>query len=145
MMLIKVILGALFADTYTYWKHRSLHCGALFVFHKDHHTFLNPSTFAGFALHPVEGLATFWPIWLFSIPQLNLWAPLYAGFLIGFGFLNLYLHCGQDVAWLDNILAYVWLNTSRWHNLHHERTVKHFGEVSYFWDLYCGTGGDTRI
>ena len=145
MVLFKTILGIFFSDTYSYWKHRSLHTRLLYPFHKQHHTLSNPSSFAAFALHPIDAIFTFAPIWLFSIAELNLWTPVYLGFLICFSFLSLFIHCGQHVPCLDQWISYFCLNTSRWHNVHHELHNKHYGEVSYIWDLICGTGGDARV
>lgn len=58
LYLIKFTFIVLGADMWTYWKHRSLHSRILWVFHKSHHAYHDPTCFAGFALHPVEGLLT---------------------------------------------------------------------------------------
>ena len=40
----------LLADAYTYFKHRLLHTPIFFAFHLPHHTFKNPTCFAGWIL-----------------------------------------------------------------------------------------------
>ena len=109
------------------------------VFHKFHHTFHNPSTFAGFAIHPVEAVITFCPIILMVVPALGLYLPLHLMSLVPFGLLNLYLHCGYAIPMLERALPRLWVNTSVWHNKHHEVSVAHFGEMLTIWDLYMGT------
>ena len=58
------------------------------MFHKLHHSFKNPSPYAIFAVHPVETLTLYFPIWTHALPQLNQWAPL---FIALFGFLALFI------------------------------------------------------
>ena len=65
---LKLFITTMWADAWTYWKHYLLHHPAIYAIHKDHHVFHNPSTFAGYALHPVEAVWTFIPIMAFAIP-----------------------------------------------------------------------------
>ena len=94
LTLWKTALSMLFADTFSYWKHRLFHHPSLYIFHKQHHSHHNPSTFASFALHPFEALLTFSPMWLLTLPGCVVWAPSYFAHVVGFSLLNLYLHCG---------------------------------------------------
>ena len=126
---VKMVFITLAADAWTYFKHRSLHHPSIYAFHKEHHTFYDPSTYAGFSLHPVESLYTFCPIWLFCIPGLQIYAPVHIPFLLSWSALNFYLHCGYYVPVLENIMPYFFINTSAFHNIHHEKTVTHFGEM----------------
>ncbi|KRX09186.1 hypothetical protein PPERSA_05855 [Pseudocohnilembus persalinus] len=52
--ILYIIVLLLFIDTYTYWKHRTLHTKYFFSFHEHHHAFANPTVFAAFAVGPVE-------------------------------------------------------------------------------------------
>ena len=117
--LVKVFLTLLIADTHTFWKHYFLHNPTFYVFHKSHHKFHNPSTFACFAIHPVEAVWTFWPILLICVPELffkgfmGLYLPVHLPFLGFFSLLNLYLHCGYSVPFLEWLLPKLWINTSK--------------------------------
>ena len=139
------------ADLHTFFKHYCLHSPALYAFHKPHHAFHNPSTFACFAIHPFEALWTFCPILLICCVDVcpgwdevaGLYAPWHAPLLVSFGFLNMYLHCGYRVPLLEGTLPYLYLNTSVWHNKHHELSVAHFGEILTLWDHILGTHSES--
>lgn len=139
MAVLEMFLGIVAVDAITYWKHRVLHTRMLFAFHKHHHTFRDPTPFAGFAVGPVETVLTFWPLLLVCIPEAKHFAPLYFTAIVGFVFLNLYLHCGVTFSFLEKVLPRINLNTSAWHNVHHSHTNMNFGEVSAFWDRVCKT------
>jgi sterol desaturase/sphingolipid hydroxylase (fatty acid hydroxylase superfamily) len=140
LYMVKLLLATLAVDCYMYFKHRSLHWGPMFAFHKGHHTFHDPSPFASFAVAPVEAFLTFWPVTLLSFPSLPVWAHAYGLWTAGFVLLNLYLHAGFESTALETLLRAVGLNSSAFHNRHHERTVSHFGELGYLWDYMLGTG-----
>jgi lathosterol oxidase len=123
----------------TYWKHRLLHTRLFFPFHKHHHSFRDPTPFAGFAVGPLETLLTFWPLLLICFPPAKHFAPLYFSAIVGFVFLNLYLHCGVTFNWMEKLLPRIGLNTSAWHNVHHSDVNANFGEVSSIWDKVCKT------
>ena len=139
LFIIKMCLFVLLADTWTYMKHRALHHRSIYAFHKIHHTFHDPTAFAAFALHPVEALITFCPVLLFSVDGLGIYAPFHLPFLGFWGMLNMYLHCGVYVECVEQLLPKLFINTSAFHNIHHEKTVTHFGEMLFFWDYLLGT------
>merc|ERR1719150_2656545 len=91
------------ADGWTYFKHWNLHKHKawLWPFHKNHHAFNNPTSFASFAISPLEALWTFAPIVLFCVPSFPvikvLYLPLQLGFIGLFALLNVYLHCGYSL------------------------------------------------
>lgn len=136
---LNLVVGILAIDAWTYLKHRLLHTRLLFRFHKHHHAFRDPSPFAGFAISPLEAVWTFWPLLLICIPAATHWAPLYFALVVGFVLLNLYLHSGVSIGWIERFLPYVLLNTSAFHNLHHSRVDTNYGEVLFLWDLILGT------
>ncbi|MBI1288953.1 MAG: hypothetical protein GC178_15405 [Flavobacteriales bacterium] len=139
MVILQMYLGIIAVDAWTYWKHRMLHTKLLFPFHKHHHSFRDPTPFAGFAVGPVETLLTFWPLLLICFPPAKHFAPLYFSAIVGFVFLNLYLHCGVTFNWLEKLLPRILLNSSAWHNVHHSDVNANFGEVSFVWDKLCKT------
>ncbi len=141
-VVLQTLAGLVVVDAWLYWKHRLLHTRWLFGFHKAHHAFRDPTTFASFAVAPVEALLTFWPLLLVGIPQATHWGPLYFPLIIGFVCLNFYLHCGVTLGWVEATLPRIFLNTSAFHNVHHARANTHFGEALYLWDAICGTRTD---
>jgi len=139
MVVLQMYLGIVAVDAWTYWKHRMLHTKLLFPFHKHHHSFRDPTPFAGFAVGPVETLLTFWPLLLICFPPAKHFAPLYFTAIIGFVLLNLYLHCGVTFNFMEKLLPRLLLNSSAWHNVHHSDVNANFGEVSFIWDKICKT------
>jgi Delta7-sterol 5-desaturase len=138
-------LASLFVlDAWLYWKHRLLHTRLLFRFHREHHTFRDPTAFAGFAVGPVESLLTFWPIVLMAIPEAIHYGPLYLSLVIGFVALNLYLHCGVTVRLFEAVLPPLFFNTSAFHNRHHANAEVNFGEAFTIWDRVCRTRAEDR-
>lgn len=143
---VSLLAGAILADAYNYWKHRLFHTSLLWPWHKYHHSHRNPSALAGYAISPVFGLATFWPIALGAVPEVNYYTPMYLGFVGFYLLLNHYLHCGYVILWLEAPLAPLGIMTSAWHNTHHSRGRKGFhqldqtfGEMTVWWDLWMGT------
>ncbi len=139
LVILEMYLGIVIIDAMTYWKHRLLHTKTFFAFHKHHHSFRDPTPFAGFAVGPLETVLTFWPLLLICFPPAKHFAPLYFSAIIGFVSLNLYLHCGVTFAWLEKLLPRIGLNSSAWHNIHHSDVNANFGEVSFIWDKVCRT------
>lgn len=139
LVILEMYLGIVAIDAMTYWKHRLLHTKLFFPFHKHHHSFRDPTPFAGFAVGPVETVLTFWPLMLICLPEAKHFAPLYFTAIVSFVFLNLYLHCGVTFTWLEKLLPRIGLNSSAWHNVHHSDVNANFGEVSFLWDKFCKT------
>jgi lathosterol oxidase len=144
VLLTNLVIGVIAIDAWTYLKHRLLHTRLLFAFHRDHHAYRDPTPFAGFAVSPVETVLTFWPLLILMIPAANHWAPLYFGLVIGFVSLNFYLHSGVLLAPLEATLPRLFLNTSAFHNVHHAKVNRNFGEVSFLWDWLLGTADTTN-
>jgi len=142
---IVLFIASLFVlDAWLYWKHRLLHTRFFFRFHREHHTFRDPTAFAGFAVGPVESLLTFWPIVLMAIPEAIHYGPLYLSLVIGFVLLNLYLHCGVTVRAFEAVLPPLLFNTSAFHNRHHANAEVNFGEAFTIWDRLCKTRAEDR-
>ena len=130
-------LGIAGADIWLYTKHRMLHHRFLYQIHKTHHQFHSPTAFAGFAIHPIEAVWTFFPIILWT--PLYHYIPLVFSSIGGFMLFNCYLHCGYTFQLLEVLLPLGFFNSSAFHNVHHEKTWTHFGEVGSFWDMVMGT------
>lgn len=140
------LAGVVAVDAWTYWKHRALHTKWLFGFHRDHHTFRDPTAFAGFAVGPLEALWTFCPVLLVLHPEALHWGPAYVTLVVGFVALNMYLHCGVTVGWIEGVVPRLGLNTSAFHNVHHSHVRANFGEVAVWWDRICKTRkADRRV
>jgi lathosterol oxidase len=136
--------AVLVLDAWLYWKHRLLHTRLLFPFHRAHHTYRDPTAFAGFAVGPVESLLTFWPVVIWAHPLAVHWAPLYFGLVGAFVLLNFYLHCGVASGLLEATLPRFSLNTSAFHNRHHANAEVNFGEALTLWDRLCRTREQDR-
>lgn len=142
LVVLQFYLGVVLADFWTYWKHRMLHTQLLFPFHRQHHSFRDPTPFAGFAISPVEAVLTFWPIWLLCHPAATHFGPLYFGLIGSFVVLNFYLHCGVTFRAMEWLLPKLLLNSSAWHNVHHAKSNANFGEISFIWDKLLGTSDE---
>lgn len=140
LYVFKLILVTLAVDAYMYLKHRILHLKPFFAFHANHHSFKDPSPFAGFAIHPVECVVTFGPVLMLCIPSAPVWAHAYAIWVVLFVLLNLYLHCGVTCELLEMLAAPLFINSSLFHNAHHEFAVTNFGELLYLWDYFLDSG-----
>lgn len=138
-IVFEALIGVLVIDAWLYLKHRLLHSRWLFVFHREHHAYLDPTPFASFAVGPVESVLTFSPIMLNCFPSIPQYAPMYFGLIIGFICLNLYLHCGVRIELIESILPMFFINTSAFHNVHHSHAKVNFGEALYLWDAILST------
>ena len=145
LAVLQMYAGIVAVDAWTYWKHRLLHTRFFFPFHKHHHSFRDPTPFAGFAVGPVETILTFCPLLLICIPEAKHFAPLYYTAIVSFVLLNLYLHAGVTFSWAEKILPRIGLNSSAWHNVHHSHVNANFGEVSFIWDRWCKTSKEDRF
>jgi lathosterol oxidase len=135
----ETLAAVLVLDAWLYWKHRLLHTRLLFPFHRQHHSFRDPTAVAGFAVGPVEALLTFWPIVMLALPEAIHYAPAYFSLSIGFILLNHYLHCGVSVRIIEALLPPLFFNTSAFHNRHHANAEVNYGEAFTIWDHLCRT------
>jgi lathosterol oxidase len=138
---LSVILMIFLHDTYFYWTHRAMHHPKIYrSFHKVHHQSTNPSPWAAFAFHPLEGVVEagiIFPI-IFLIP--HHFSAVFA-FLIFMTVYNVYGHLGYEIfpkGFNKNRIG-KWLNTSVSHNAHHAQFNGNFGLYFLFWDRCMGT------
>ena len=165
--LVQLVALTLLVDVYSHFKHKAMHTTLLFEFHKTHHTFRDPSPFAAFAVHPVEAFLTFVPVLGILRHELPVWAHAYAVWTITWFFINLcanceqrcscrclpahppppppphpsrYLHSGYEIDLLERIMGPLWINSSAYHNHHHELMYTNYSELLYICDFILGTG-----
>jgi len=138
---VSVILSLVVHDTYFYWMHRALHHRKIYRFvHLTHHQSTNPSPWAAYSFHFVEGIteALIAPILLFLIPM----HPI-ALVLFGFAsfFINVYGHLGFEITpkWFRHSFFFEFVNTSVHHNIHHNKFVGNYGLYFRIWDRMMGT------
>ena len=136
----QLVALTLVVDAYSYAKHKLMHTRSFWQFHAMHHTYRDPSAFASFAVHPVEAFLTFVPVLGMMSNKMPIWAHAYAVWTLGWALLNLYLHCGHELELVEMLLAPLGINTSGFHNSHHELLFTNYGELLYIWDIIFDTG-----
>ena len=140
-LLLSIPLTILIHDTYFYWIHRLMHHPKLYRrAHLTHHLSVNPSPWAAFAFHPLEAMveAAIIPILLFSMP---IHPIAFLSFILFMLIFNVYGHLGYELfpkKTYEHPLGQ-WLNSSVYHNLHHEKFKGNYGLYFTFWDRLCGT------
>ena len=105
-----------------------------------HHKSVNPSPWAAYAFHPAEAVleAGIFPLILFLIPAHPVALFSFVTLMLWF---NVYGHLGYELfpAKLYRHPLGRWLNSSVYHNLHHERFTGNYGLYFTFWDRWMGT------
>ena len=136
-----IVLMIFLHDTYFYWAHRAMHHPRLFkYFHLVHHKSTNPSPWAAYAFHPLEGVveaSIIFPI-VFLIPY---HPSAIAVFLLFMMIYNVYGHLGYELypKGFNKHPIGKWLNTSINHNQHHKFFTGNYGLYFLFWDRWMGT------
>lgn len=138
---LSILLMIILHDTYFYWTHRIMHHKALFkYFHLVHHKSTNPSPWASYAFHPLEGIveaSVIFPI-VFLIP---FHPTAIMAFLLFMMTYNVYGHLGFELypKGFNKHPIGKWLNTSVNHNQHHQYFTGNYGLYFLFWDRWLGT------
>ena len=140
-LFISIPLTLLAHDTYFYWMHRLMHSPKLYrLMHLTHHRSVNPSPWAAFAFHPLEAVveAGIIPVLLMLMPLHPISFLAFVSIMLIF---NVYGHLGYELFSLKTYRHPLgkWLNTSVYHNLHHEKFTGNYGLYFTFWDRLCGT------
>lgn len=129
-----------FNDAYFYWVHRLLHTKYFLRFHRPHHVSHNPTPFAAFSVHPVEGFleVAFRPMIIAVLPL----HPYVIGvFLLVSMSLNVYGHGGVEIfpkKWTQ-FLFFKYASSPTHHFLHHKNGKFNFALYLRFWDILCKT------
>lgn len=138
---LSIFLMLALHDTYFYWAHRLMHHKKLFKhLHLIHHKSTNPSPWAAYAFHPLEGIieaGVIFPI-IFIIPY-HISAIIV--FMLLMMIYNVYGHLGFELypkGFAKNSIG-KWINTSVNHNQHHKHVEGNYGLYFLFWDRWMGT------
>ncbi len=138
---MSILLALIIHDTYFYWMHRPVHHPKLYkTVHLLHHKSVNPSPWASFSFHFLEGIseALIAPIVLCLLPIHPIALALFGltSFLI-----NVYGHLGFEIApkWFRHSFLFQILNTSVHHNLHHAKFKGNYGLYFRVWDRIMKT------
>lgn len=136
-----VPLCLLIHDTYFYWMHRLMHHPKVYRrVHLVHHRSVNPSPWAAYAFHPMEAVleAGIIPVLLVALP---LHPVSFFAFITLMLWFNVYGHLGYEI-FPKSLYGHPlgrWLNTSIYHNQHHERFTGNYSLYFTFWDRWMGT------
>ena len=138
---ISIIIMIFMHDTYFYWMHRFMHIKALYPYvHKVHHQSINPTPWAAFSFHPLEGFLE-----AAIVPIITLLIPVHPAalfiFILFSTMLNVLGHLGFEIypkgftksKWMW------WNNTSTHHNMHHHYFDYNYGLYFNIWDRLMGT------
>ncbi len=140
-LVLSVFVIVFLHDTYFYWMHRLMHHPRLYRHvHLVHHKSVNPSPWAAYAFHPLEAVveAGILPLVLFLIPAHPVALFSFITIMLWF---NVYGHLGYELfpASLYRHPLGRWLNSSVYHNQHHERFTGNYGLYFTFWDRWMNT------
>ena len=131
-----IAIIAVLHDSYYYWAHRLMHHRAVYRrVHAVHHQFANPTPFAAYAFHPLEGIIemAIVAVLLVVMPVHPAALAIYIVVLTG---LNVISHLGYE---LYPAGVSKWAITSTHHNLHHSRARGHYMLYFNIWDRLMGT------
>lgn len=140
-LVFSIVLMVFLHDALFYWTHRLLHLRPLMRrIHAIHHRSLDPTPWAAFAFHPLEGF-----LQVFNVVIIVLVIPAHPIALSIFLLLNVcanvYGHCGFEffpARFRDNRLGRL-LGSPSVHGWHHARGRNNYGLYFTFWDRVMGT------
>lgn len=139
--LFSIVVMIFLHDTYFYWGHRFMHLKKVYpVVHKVHHHSTNPSPWASFCFHPIEGFieAGIVPLIVLIMPAHSLAIFVFVLFST---LLNVIGHLGFEM-YFPGFTKNKWLwwnNTSTHHNMHHKFFECNYGLYFNFWDRLMNT------
>lgn len=133
---LTIPLMLLIHDAYFYFLHRTLHHRKLYKkFHVIHHLSVNPTPFAAYSFHPLEGFLSSAILLIISVV-----IPVHINALIIFSTIwtvvNINGHLGYEL-FPGN--KNKWINNSTGHHLHHQGVNGNFGLYFTFWDRLFNT------
>lgn len=140
-LIFSLVAMILIHDTYFYWGHRFMHLKKVYpIVHQVHHHSINPTPWASFAFHPLEGIieAAIVPIMVMILPTHVLTIGLFFFFMT---FMNVLGHLGFEIypSGFTKNKWFSWNNTSTHHNMHHSLFDYNYGLYFNFWDKLMGT------
>jgi lathosterol oxidase len=139
--LLSIAIMIFLHETYFYFTHRLLHLPKLYQkVHRVHHLSKNPTAFASFSFHPMEGLieAAILPIIFFLVPAHPSALLFFLTFMTVLGATN---HLGREIYPASSATHWFgkwWIGPTH-HGQHHLRVKGNFGLYFTFWDKLLGT------
>jgi len=138
---LSILAALVIHDTYFYWMHRIVHHPKLYkTVHLLHHKSVNPSPWASYSFHFFEAITE-----ALIVPFMMCLIPMHPIALVSFGLLafaiNVYGHLGFEIMprWFRDSVFFDLINTSVYHNLHHEKFRGNYGLYFRVWDRLMGT------
>jgi len=128
-------------DAYFYWMHRAIHHKSIFKYaHKVHHLSKNPTPWAAYSFHPIEGVAEagIFPLLVFIMPFHPIVLVAFMVWQISF---NVAGHLGYEIypkKFMNSAWRYIF-NSSTHHNMHHSKFKGNYGLYFSWWDRWMGT------
>lgn len=140
-LIMSIVIMIFLHDTYFYWAHRFMHLKKIYPYmHSVHHQSINPTPWAAFSFHPLEGFveAAIVPIIVVIMP--THWIALFV-FIVISTVLNVLGHLGFELypKGFTTSKWWWWNNTSTHHNMHHSLFDYNYGLYFNFWDRWMGT------
>lgn len=138
---LSLVVLILVQDTYFYWVHRLLHHPKIFNHaHHVHHYSTNPTPYTSNSFHPFELIIEF--VWL---PVFLSFVPVHAVIVFVFSLIimamNVIGHLGYEIYpshWKTHPVM-KWLNSSTYHNNHHQHFNGNYSLYFRYWDFWMGT------
>jgi Delta7-sterol 5-desaturase len=132
-----------FTDFLIYWAHRFLHVQPLYKwFHALHHHFFEPTPFAAYAFHPIDGFVQGVPYHIFTfLFPFHTW--LYLGMMVAVQFWTICIHDRLDLAGTGDSWRYI-INGAQHHTLHHTHCKVNYGQYLTWNDRIFGTSLSTE-
>ena len=134
----KQMVACLVFETLFYWGHRWLHTPGMYAYHKKHHQYYVPTTWAGHYGDFIDGLVSLpipaiVPVLFLNAHPVTLWS-----YSILQSFHSCYDHCGYNFPFNPfNLVPFGATNDA--HNYHHHENIDNFGLFWRFWDDLMGT------
>lgn len=123
-------------DTYFYFLHRSLHHPKIYKkIHAIHHLSVNPTPFAAYSFHPIEGFLSSSILLIISM-VIPVHLSAFIIFSVIWTVVNINGHLGYE---LFSKGKNKWINNSTAHHLHHQGVNGNFGLYFTFWDRLLKT------
>ena len=69
-------------------------------------------------------------VYLWYLPSTPHYCPFFLPAVAVFYTLDAYLHCGYGLTFVEWLFPKCLLNSSCFHNAHHEKVIRNFGEVT---------------
>lgn len=138
---LSLVLSLVVHDTYFYWIHRAMHHERIFRYtHLVHHQSNNPSPWSSYSFHFIEALAEG-----AVVIVLVLVLPMHPSVILLFTFvsfvINVYGHLGYEIM-PKGFRTSIWfeiLNSSTYHNLHHQKFKGNYSLYFRVWDRMLKT------